>query len=482
MELKVHYKPDEYNQFMAERVLSDFPTGIEESYREKGWGMWEAIREFGQNALDATETLEIYQSANLGGRGLQKGGTVISDKGAGLQVRNFVFGASQKQKWERGQFGEGMKLAMLSCLRAGYPVSIVSVGLEVYAMLVWDRIVEMNLFHLAYKMGPGIGMASGTEVTIHGYFGESYRDNFRQFIGPAAYSVPSTVTQPVQRYLGLFRNPPGRLYLRDIYLRDIDSDFSYNLWEFEPAPDRHGPADASDIHVDLGRLWSNCLDTGLVTAFLQSSKDRRYESEARLDLYSLDDEAIERAKPVWKYALRSVYGPRVTIDTHYGKYNAELAYYDYTPISLPWKQESFIAAMTEDSLATVLKFKLDAAKDSEEVPDGRLDSQQLLHLQLLRWINVQLNANVQASKISGAIMPGAEGLCHRSNRTILISIGRLDKFQDSLNVLCHELTHLVTSDDHGTEHFINGTTNTAARIMRVLSTSVLPDDWSYVKW
>jgi len=93
-------------------------TGISSSY-VKSWGMKEAIRELVQNYLDA------------GGRpeGVQYDETsqILALRNEGhLLMRHLALGVSEKDAEARGQFGEGLKLALLVIAREAHPISISS--------------------------------------------------------------------------------------------------------------------------------------------------------------------------------------------------------------------------------------------------------------------------------------------------------------------------------------------------------------------
>lgn len=84
------------------------------------WGVWEAVRELIQNALDAHDqgyTMDITRD--------DKTGTVsIINRGATLHRSSLLLGSSSKRDdpGQRGQFGEGYKLAMLTLTRMDRPV------------------------------------------------------------------------------------------------------------------------------------------------------------------------------------------------------------------------------------------------------------------------------------------------------------------------------------------------------------------------
>src|SRR5688572_23444582 len=81
----------------------------------KDWGIWEAVREFVQNGLDSHDN-GFHLSIERGG-GESK--TVrIRNVGTTLDRRTLLLGASDKDgTLERGKFGEGYKLGLLTLSR-----------------------------------------------------------------------------------------------------------------------------------------------------------------------------------------------------------------------------------------------------------------------------------------------------------------------------------------------------------------------------
>jgi len=240
------------------------------------WGEWEAIRDIVQNALDEAEAYRW---------GYDERGLWISDRGKGVAVADFLLGPPKlKPDWARGRFGEGMKIAALALIRKGYPVYIETVGRELWVVFLEQK-VNGTAETLAALWRPD-GARVGTRFHIIGYTGSAFADRFAVNLPRSAIIAegPSPVTRPVRRFNQLieYQFPvalPGgwyekgagasRIFARDIYMRDINSLYSYNLWGFDMAPDRHGPKNESDMWVDMGRLWCCVTRVDLLEKFLQ---------------------------------------------------------------------------------------------------------------------------------------------------------------------------------------------------------------------
>jgi len=82
------------------------------------WGLWEAVREILQNAID-TANYTVKKSE-------LSGNMIISSNGGKLDVSTLMLGESTKRDDSDliGKYGEGYKLAMLVLSRAGYDVRV----------------------------------------------------------------------------------------------------------------------------------------------------------------------------------------------------------------------------------------------------------------------------------------------------------------------------------------------------------------------
>jgi len=105
----------------------EIPTNYTRKYAEtRGWGDWELVREIGQNALDSTGSMHIE---------IVPDGLIITDQGKGFNALNLLMGSTTKSKCERGRFGEGLKIAILSALNADYGVDILTDSMHIVPQL-----------------------------------------------------------------------------------------------------------------------------------------------------------------------------------------------------------------------------------------------------------------------------------------------------------------------------------------------------------
>ncbi|RLC93344.1 MAG: hypothetical protein DRI39_06025 [Chloroflexi bacterium] len=446
------------------------------------WGMWEAIRDIIQNSLDECETYDW---------GYDDQGLYISDTGRGIAVENILLGPPKlKPDYARGRFGEGMKIAALVILREGYRVRIETVGRELHMAFVTTE-VDGHVEQLGALWRPD-GTNRGTVFHIEGYFGPAYEDHFVTNIPAEAiiHEGVSTVTEPVQRYNQLIAHPAGRIYARDIYMRDINSPWSYNLWGFEMAPDRHAPTDERDLHREMGRLWATVRDTALLQQFLsmvqyppaQPWGEYPWDEYSMVDMTSMGwmpdgtpySHMMVAAKELWQSAWRSTFGDNVVLRTN-ARLDNIVRHLDYVPQSVAWAVEPALAKVVPTD-QTLIKESQDRLRDAKVVPDDELDEVQRRHLELARNIGdkVCTHLGYADTPIHAAFIPPASdrtrtaGMYNRVTREILISPDRLTKARYMIDTLIHELAHRLSGEDDLTEGHSSMMTEVAAEVVSLV--------------
>jgi len=425
------------------------------------WGEWEAIRDIVQNALDEAEAYQWGYDEGLW----------ISDEGRGVQVADFLLGPPKlKPDWARGKFGEGMKIAALALLRKGYSVKVDTIGKELWMIFLQQK-VNGRADTLAAMWRPN-GTTRGTRLHIIGYFGDAFADRFavnlRQIY--ILHQGPSTLAEPVQRYNQLISEPMGqtRIFARDIYFREIESPFSYNLWSFEMAPDRHGPKSEQDMYVDMGRLWCTVTDVDLLDRFLGMVKDPPDEDRFETRFISMDgwsmgtcpvskkryDAIVEENGDAWRAAWRRRCGDNAVIRTT-DRWDGTVRHLGYEPVSLGWNVQPTLAKVIKTDIALV-KESQERLRGVQPVPDHRLSERQLAHLTLARAIAERFRFS-RIEGVHAAIIPPASdrmrtaGLYQRTTQEIFIAIDQLEKASWTVDTVIHEIAHHTSGAEDAEE-------------------------------
>jgi hypothetical protein len=455
------------------------------------WGEWEAIRDIVQNALDETEGY----TWGYDGQGLW-----ISDEGQGMAIEHFLLGPPRpKPPYARGRFGEGMKIAALALLRKGYRVRVETVGKEVWLVFLQVKL-DTTAEQLAALWRPN-GQAAGTTFHIIGYFGDAFADRFAVNIPreQILHQGPSPLREPVQRYNQLIASPPGRIYARDIYMRGIQSPFSYNLWGFELAPDRHAPRNESQMWADVGRVWATVNRVELLERFLGMMRDPPLEvtDEGRsinVGRWDMGDEPLSGKsyweimrdnQDAWREAWRRVMGENVVLRTD-SRWDPIVAHLGYESVSVAWGAAGALGNVIWRD-GDLVRASRERLRDAEVVPDGDLTPQQWTHLRLARAIAERFRfPPIQG--VHAAIIPPASdrrrtaGLYNTKTEEILISVEQLYTARSTVDTAVHEIAHHTSQAEDMTPEHSEAMTQVAARVVEMVAGGVL-DEWlKGVEW
>jgi len=421
------------------------------------WGAWEAIRDIVQNALDEAESYHW---------GYDDKGLWITDKGKGVAVADFLLGPPKlKPDYARGKFGEGMKIAALALLRMGHSVHVKTVRRELWIIFLEQR-VNGRAETLAALWKPD-GIRVGTEFQIIGYDGPAFERYFAVNLPRALIlaEVPSPLAEPKRRFNQLIRaegmaaSPEGGIiYSRDIYLQDIKSLFSYNLWGFDLAPDRHGPKTESDMWVDMGRLWCGVVNQHLLEQFLSMVTDpaklSTYESRyISMDRWTMGKEPVsgklyfdmltDKAAS-WQTAWNRVAGENVVIRTS-DRWDGMVKHIGYTSLSVQWGVKEALSTVITSDKELISKMS-ESLRGTRVVSDIQLTPRAFAHLKLARAIAENFTDVMGVD--AGVIPPASDqartaGMYDMATARITTHLETLEHARDTVNAMVHELGHHV---------------------------------------
>ncbi len=473
-EYRAHWEPQGWQLVIV---------GPTSTWRQE-WGEWEAIRDIVQNALDEAEA---YQW------GYDDKGLWISDRGRGIAVADLLLGPPRlKSSYARGKYGEGMKVAALALVRKGYPVHVETPGKELWLVFLkvsLDAGREAEQLVALWRAAPD---RQGTRFHIVGYTGSAFPDRFAVNLPRKAElaSGPSKLTQPVRRFNQLL--DPGftvrpRIYARDIYMRDIDSPFSYNLSGFDMAPDRHGAKDERQMWLDMGRLWCCVTRVSLKETLLRmvceppliKSEEGRSLSMSQWDMgvepvtnkpYA---DFVKEDSAAWKEAWANVFGSNVVIRTT-DRWDGTVKHLGYTSVSLSWQvQDTLALAITTD--ADLVKASQERLREAQVIPDERLSPKQSAHLKLARAICEEVSPGRKVGGVHAAIIPPASdrvrtaGMYSRTTEEIFIASDQLERGRSSVDTVIHELAHHLSGAEDLEEKHAAEMTRVAARVVEATS-------------
>jgi len=246
-----------------------------EASERKRWTVWMAVREFIQNAMDIADryggtfdfkfrdnTVYVYNSFGK-----------ASPEEAKVKLVHWEYGKSDKQCWERGWFGEGMKMASIALLGMNKHIYVFSYDVAYKPVLWRDRLVIV--------MGTVVEPKTSTEVFI---FPVSWKEFYVE--GPWGQRLlfepdMATFQQLLEEYNGKllgcveYEGPecpvvkpscvvdiPDRLYVRDVFVNYMSnicekSRFTYNLWWVELDPNRNTVSNTTQLEDEIVKVLAH---------------------------------------------------------------------------------------------------------------------------------------------------------------------------------------------------------------------------------
>ena len=137
-------------------TVNEIDYMIDLSYGQKDWDMSSALRELIANAID-TKTDYSYK--------WEDGIVTVSDHGTGLPKKAFVMGGSSKSSdaTSIGQFGEGLKMCLVTALRYKNHCSIKTIGYGVETEAVHSDEYDTDMMRIYYTDNASV---EGTEIRM----------------------------------------------------------------------------------------------------------------------------------------------------------------------------------------------------------------------------------------------------------------------------------------------------------------------------
>jgi len=288
-------------------------------------------------------------------------------------------------------------------------------------------------------------------------------------------------------------------------MRDIKSPYSYNLWSFKLAPDRHAPANESEVWVDIGRLWATVDDVDLLEIFLQMVEDPPLAEcdesrNVQMNQYEMGYDPVSNKRYInimtdnedaWRKAWNNVFGEDSVIRTN-EKLDNTIKHLGYKSVTVSWGVKAALSGIikTDKVIQDLSQEKL---RETEVIPDEELDFRQMAHLELARAIVAEIFAAGPVSGVYAAVIPPASdrvrtsGMYGTTTQTIYLSLDSLFSGRDTIDVLIHEMAHHRQYQSTGeaedlTESHAQSMTQIAATIVERLSKGNYSEYLKEVSW
>jgi hypothetical protein len=235
------------------------------------WGVWEIAREVISNALDAKEAGHEYTIDHDGET------LVVSSQGVKLDPSVWLLGTSTKrgQKNCRGQFGEGLKIAILAAVRSKMAVQIINNDESwIPALEETEGFPGIEVLTVATEKREPTGAFT---VTIGGIDSENWKAISTRF---TALDAPETTVKTHHANVLAGATHRGRMYVKGVYVQfDDQLAFGYDFMDTRVDRDRK-MVDANDARVSMAQTWiaaglrtPQLIDSVIVPLLERGAKD-----------------------------------------------------------------------------------------------------------------------------------------------------------------------------------------------------------------
>lgn len=302
-----------------------FETGISSQY-VKHWGVIEALREVLQNWYD------VQSEFGCGGsQAWTDGKATLVDFGPGLEPRHLALGISEKGAGSIGQFGEGLKLAMLVLVREGREVTVLSNGRKIRPVLYDSLNYETEI--LAFEVSRALPR-KGTVILV-----ECEEDELRQ--GNEFFEA-YLERQPDFEWLeegkiSLYQGHGGLIFVNgSVICYRENAHYNYHIRTTSPDlvnRDRSA-VDVSKIRLAVGSLFDTLEKIEVISKILKAVTDLA-SFETNVTSYPVHDRY-----GTWKVAWLKTFGKLARVATG-TKYDNLAGYYGYKVVDLGYYWNSF---------------------------------------------------------------------------------------------------------------------------------------------
>jgi hypothetical protein len=461
--------------------MEQFDVNLTLTYENESWGEWHIIREFISNALDAVngqvQALSISEEAGF---------IHIQDNGCGYNLTYAKrIGASSKKNEEQsiGQFGEGTKMAILTCLRKGINLRLASQNWLIIPKSITVDDLEVLVFDV-YESAESI---SGSLVSIVATPEiKEIIDNKGQYFLQFSTQSPlfGSMTQGIYQSTG-----QAKLFNKGVYIKDIDTLYSYGLALSNLNRDRN-LVDDDTLCSMIRDVWNKVNNPQLMQRYWAESSRTAIGNNAKYKEFNYCIYPDWDLSQLWASAFSAFFGEKAILFTN-DLAAKEAQYLGYIPIRLEY------CGKTLCELIGIPKDSAVISDDYEFTWSGRLSDQEEARLSFFKQITGLLDLECpETVKIfdSYAKSDKVMGIYNPDKDEIYLKRERLNgNLEDALETFIHELNHKSTRADDSDRQYADGLSKLSAKLILELLKKVgiantlqltnkgirLPDSFSY---
>jgi hypothetical protein len=402
------------------------------------WTAEAAVAELLQNVLDAPAAsydIDLDDTGTL----------TVSDDGPGMQRRHLAFGLSEKGHDAAGQFGHGLKQAMLVLLAANRPFTLRT---RTFSCRPAIEVGALETPCLTLYLDDTNDLYSGTLISTE-CTPEELADAKNRF--PALDPTRTMINDSISE-------PGGSIFVNGVRVSSIPALFSYHLTGKDAqaiTTDRRQTIDTNRLQSLLPTIIANApLDVCLT--ILKSAASRVDQLEY-LSIYGWSRDP----HPNWTTAFYAAYGAKACLKV--GDMSEDrLQYLGYTPVELPYYLSNFMQHLVRNSYTIAQE----CAQTRNPVKLTRTEVAAWKRIEhFLTYKGFTIGQVSFAASLALASGETANGLWDSKTQTIWLSTDQLANWQDAAGIILHELAHKESNSPDGSTTFEAVLTSYFARLI-----------------
>lgn len=399
----------------------------------RDWVIIDALREIISNALDTKTKVSIKKI----GKEFH-----IIDRGKGISQKHLLLGLSKNKNI--GQFGEGLKIAVLILLRNGFDIQIETVGRTYIPKLEEEEEFENEIitkwYHCPNKR------TKGTEIVTN--VGDKDIQQAKKLF--AIYTTPELVEE--NDFGKIYKNfdNEGTIYLRGVVVQNIGKSlFSYEITDKKLVGRDRKAIDERKLKFAAKKILKNAKLKDVITKY--------YDNINNPDIWENEMTFTPTYKEIWGKFSKEAFEKRVLISNYNDVYDRKVKEEGFQIINPDKKVRQTlinIGILTSDKKS----FEIDREKVQKSEP---IPFKELLEFERRNWMKaIKISERIFKRKIDNIYVIKVSSLFwneggHTYGDKIFIKRDQLKNLSTLTGTIIHECIHKFYGYEDCTRDFEN---------------------------
>jgi hypothetical protein len=422
------------------RFVEEFDVNLTLSYENDNWEEWHILREFISNALDSVGGDAAQVTIHS-----EDGFVTITDTGVGypLVYAKRIGATNKKDNVDFiGNFGEGVKLSLLACVRKGISVRLLSRNWQIVpkANIIENQVVLMYDIYEADTNIQGTAVVIEANINVMEIINDlpNYFLHFRNGTDCLFGDINNGIYPLI--------NSTARLYIKGVYVKDITALYSYGISLDSLNRDRD-VISPSNISQAVKNIWERVDNPGLIKPMIKASALPYCERDKLVELFY----GIYPNNPkAWADAFIELYGARTLLHTD-DIAEREAAALGYEVINCEYHIKDILnrAGIKNDTETLSDDYELTFVKHLEQDETAMLN--RVYELADILKLDIPHKVKVFEDYANHPNIPGLFN--QRSHQVYMRKDVLHSTVEEALNVYLHEANHQMTGLDDSSRGF-----------------------------